>query len=373
MKQSKSKSDYYSLDRILKTESEYNVIIGSRSNGKTTSVLLYMLERYCNHGEEFAVIRRWADDFKQQRGNTLFNAIERMGLIQKYTNNEWTNIVFQSMRFYFGRYQNGKLVLSEKPIGYCYAVSQVEHDKGSSVNVINILFDEFMTRSEYGYLTNEFVLFQNTISTLIRERGDRDKIKIFMCGNTVTFFCPYFHEMGLTNIKKMKPGDIDVYTYGDSGLRVAVEYAEPFKGKSNSNKYFAFNNPRLKMITGADGGSWEIDIYPHLLEKYKPNQIMFTYFIIFDGMTLQCEVIKYKSGVITYIHRKTTDIRYPDKDIVFSIEPNNRRNWNTNILKIHNPSLKQAFSRIFDTSKFFYQDNEVGEYMRNYLIWCKKN
>ena len=367
-------SDYYRLDKILKTESQYNIIIGSRSNGKTYAVLEYLLKRLCQHGEQFAIIRRWADDFKSRRGNSLFSALENNNLIQKYTNNEWSNIVFQSMRFYFGKYNNGKLVLSEEPIGYAFAISQMEHDKSTSYpKVINILFDEFMTRSEYGYLNNEFVMFMNTLSTIIRERGDKDNIKIFLCGNTVTFFCPYFQEYGLSNIKKMKPGDIDIYTYGDSGLRVAVEYAEPFKGKSNSNKYFAFNNPRLKMITGADGGSWEIDVYPHLLEKYRPNQVIFTYFIIFDGLTMQCEVIKYKEGIITYIHRKTTDIRHPDKDIVFSTEPCNRKNWNTNILKIHNPYIREAINKIFDTSKMFYQDNEVGEYMHNYLQWCKKN
>lgn len=367
-------SDYYRLDKILKTESQYNIIIGSRSNGKTYAVLEYLLKRLCQHGEQFAIIRRWADDFKSRRGNSLFSALENNNLVQKYTNNEWSNIVFQSMRFYFGKYNNGKLVLSEEPIGYAFAISQMEHDKSTSYpKVINILFDEFMTRSEYGYLNNEFVMFMNTLSTIIRERGDKDNIKIFLCGNTVTFFCPYFQEYGLSNIKKMKPGDIDIYTYGDSGLRVAVEYAEPFKGKQNSNKYFAFNNPRLKMITGADGGSWEIDVYPHLLEKYRPNQVIFTYFIIFDGLTMQCEVIKYKEGIITYVHRKTTDIRYPDKDIVFSTEPCNRKNWNTNILKIHNPYIRDAINKIFDTSKMFYQDNEVGEYMHNYLQWCKKN
>lgn len=367
-------SDYYRLDKILKTESQYNIIIGSRSNGKTYAVLEYLLKRLCQHGEQFAIIRRWADDFKSRRGNSLFSALENNNLVQKYTNNEWSNIVFQSMRFYFGKYNNGKLVLSEEPIGYAFAISQMEHDKSTSYpKVINILFDEFMTRSEYGYLNNEFVMFMNTLSTIIRERGDKDNIKIFLCGNTVTFFCPYFQEYGLSNIKKMKPGDIDIYTYGDSGLRVAVEYAEPFKGKQNSNKYFAFNNPRLKMITGADGGSWEIDVYPHLLEKYRPNQVIFTYFIIFDGLTMQCEVIKYKEGIITYIHRKTTDIRHPDKDIVFSTEPCNRKNWNTNILKIHNPYIREAINKIFDTSKMFYQDNEVGEYMHNYLQWCKKN
>lgn len=371
----KNENKYYSINRLINSGAQYCMVIGSRSNGKTYSCLEYMLKEYCVHGSEFAIIRRWGDDFKGKRGKALFNALEDNNVIQKLTNNQWSNVVFQSMQFFFGKYDNGKLVLSDKPIGYAFAISQMEHDKSTSYpRVNNILFDEFMTRSEYGYLNNEFVSFMNVLSTIIRERGEKDNIRILLCGNSVNFTCPYFQELGLTNIKKMKPGDIDIYTYGDSGLKVAVEFAEPFKGKTSSNKYFAFNNPRLKMITGSDGeATWEIDMYPHLPYKYRPNQVILTYFIIFDGCTMQCEVIKGEGGIFTFIHRKTTEIRDPEHDLVFTPEPDPRLNWNTNILKIHQPKIRNIMSKVFDTTKFFYQDNELGEYMRNYLIWCRRN
>ena len=369
-----NKNKYYRLDRILQTGADYYMIIGSRSNGKTYACLEYLLKEYFENGSEFAIIRRWGDDFKQQRGKVLFSALENNDVIQKLSNGQWTNIVFQSMQFFLGKYYEGKLVLSDKPIGYAFSISQMEHDKSTAYpNVNNILFDEFMTRSDYGYLNNEFVLFMNVLSTIMRERGESSRIKIFLCGNTVNFSCIYFSEMGLTNIKKMNPGDIDVYTYGDSGLEVAVEYSEAFKGKQNSNKFFAFNNPRLKMITGSDSGSWEIDMYPHLPYKYKPDQVILTYFIIFDGCTMQCEVIENEGNVITFIHRKTTEVKHPDRDLVFTPDVSSKINWNTNILKIHNPKIKQVMSKVFDPTKFFYQDNELGEYMRNYLIWCRRN
>ena len=70
---------------------------------------------------------------------------------------------------------------------------------------------------------------------------------------------------------------IDLYTYGESNLRVAVEYSQGIKKESKkSNKYFAFDNPKLQMITN---GKWEIDIYPHLPHKYKPKDIKFIYYI----------------------------------------------------------------------------------------------
>lgn len=98
----------------------------------------------------------------------------------------------------------------------------MEHDKSTNYDgIINAVLDEFLTRSYY--LPNEFVLFMNVLSTIIR---DRDNVKIFMMGNTVNQYCPYFAEMGLTHIKEMKKGDIDVYEYGESGLTVAVEYTD---------------------------------------------------------------------------------------------------------------------------------------------------
>src|SRR5699024_9979680 len=129
--------------------------------------------------------------------------------------------------------------------------------------VKTILFDEFISRT--GYLTDEFVLFTNVISTIKRLRND---VKIFMLGNTISKFCPYFQEMGLVHILQQPVGTIELYEYGDSGLKAAVEYVAPnlHKGKKESDVYFAFNNPKLKMITE---GAWEMEIYPHLPLKYK--------------------------------------------------------------------------------------------------------
>ena len=73
-----------------------------------------------------------------------------------------------------------------------------------------------------------------------------------------------FAEMGLTHIDKMKQGTIDVYTYGTSELTVAVEYCESMKGSKENNYYFAFNNPKLNMITS---GAWELNLYPTFTSK----------------------------------------------------------------------------------------------------------
>ena len=123
----------------------------------------------------------------------------------------------------------------------------MEHDKSTSYPDITIIvYDEAISRD--GYITDEFVLFCNVLSTIIRQRDD---VVIYMLGNTVNKYCPYFVEMGLTDVKNMKEGDLQVYSYGDSRLKVAVQFTDSIskKGKA-SDVYFAFNNPKLQMITG---------------------------------------------------------------------------------------------------------------------------
>ena len=238
----------------------------------------------------------------------------------------------------------------------------MEHDKSTSYpDITTICFDEFLTRTTY--LQDEFVLFMNVISTIIRHRTN---VKIFMLGNTVNRYCPYFREMGLKHIKEMKPGDIDLYRYGDSDLTVAVEYTLPNKNGKESDLYFAFDNPKLSMITG---GAWEIDIYPHCPVKFKPSDILFIYFIEFSGDLLQCEIVQHEDLCFTFIHRKTTEIKDPEHDLIFSPDFSPRANCKRKITK-PTSKIEKKISEHFIKDKVFYSDNEVGEIVRNYLLWC---
>ena len=163
----------------------------------------------------------------------------------------------------------------------------------------------------------------------------------------------------------MKQGDIDVYKYGESGLTVAVEYADsPNVGKA-SDVYFAFDNPKLQMITG---GAWELDIYPHLQTKYKDSEVQFRYFVIFKEHILQCNIVARDNEMFTFIHKKTTELKDQDKDIIFTTEADQRNNYMGRLTKPTN-KLGKKLLWFFVVNKVFYASNEVGEIMNNYLNW----
>lgn len=346
-------------------DAHYYMAIGERSNGKTYSTLDYALERYFKYGEQFAYIRRYGEDIRPKQLSNLFSGHEENNRITKLSNGEYVGITYRSNRFkLYSTTEEGEILVTEEPIGFAFDLNSMEHTKSISFpKVTTIIFDEFLSRQSY--LPNEFLLFTNTLSTIIRLR---DNVKIFMLGNTVNKYCPYFGEMGLTHIKEQKQGTVDVYKYGDSALEVVVEYcnSSSSRGGKKSDVYFAFDNPQLQMITT---GSWEIAVYPHLPVKYKPKDIVAEFFIDFDRELLHGNIIFTGEGApFVFFHYKSTPIK-EDDDIVYGQEPsylpNRRVGFNG-----YRDKITQFVLRCIRENRVFYSTNEVGEIFRNYLIWC---
>ena len=381
------KKKFYNLGRILSYKADYNVIFGKRSNGKTFSVKEVILfgyhdkklgidiNGYFDDESTGAIIRRMEEDFRKGRGASMWKDIinnEVHGnMIEKASNGKWNNIKFYNFQWFLCRVEDGKEVECDyKPFCYAFALSSAEHYKSNSYpDITKTLLDEFI--ATIGYLVNEFTLYTSILSTIIRNRTN---VINFLCGNSINKVNPYFTEMGLKNAKNMKKDSVDIYSYGESDLKVAVEYTgdttETSKSKGTSNKYFAFDNPKLKMITSGD---WELDIYPHLPYKYKPKDIIYTYYIKYEDEIYQCEIIDIDTQMkpFTYIHRKTTDIKDDGYSIIYSsdysIEPNHKRKI---IYALSNIEKKIVW--FFKNDRVFYQDNEVGNMIDNYIHWCEQ-
>ena len=356
---------WYSLKNILAKKAVYNMIIGKRSNGKTFAVQEKIIEDYVNFGHQGAIIRRWEEDYRGRRGQATFQALVDKGIVTKLTKGEWTGITYRSAKWYFSKYDSDldKIIISEVPFCYAFALTMAEHDKSTSYpNVKNILFDEFITR--YSYLPEEFMLFTNVLSTIIRERDD---VVIFMLGNTINKYCPYFAEMNI-DVSKQEQGTIEVYKYvGHEDLTVAVEYCGEGKSKTNrlgSDKYFGFDNPKLQMVTK---GLWEIANYPHIPIKYTKDNIIYQYIIKFQNEVLMCNIIAISENIFTFIHKWTSGI--PNNMIVYSTEYSSNPFYHRRITKPMS-KIERFIAKFFVNEKIFYSTNEVGEIVRNYLQWC---
>ena len=365
MSKKKKKHSYYNLNRIKKKNAVYNVIIGERSNGKTYAVLKEGLEKYLDTGGQMGIVRRWKEDITGKRASGIWNAINENGEVERLTDGEFEGIHYYNGKFYLCNWNDNKVIYHEKDIiGYVFALSDNEHNKSISYpRITTILFDEFLTK--HMYLQDEFVLFMNTVSTIVRQRTD---VSIYMLGNTVNKFSPYFQEMGLNHVLKMEQGTIDIYRYGNSKLTVAVEYCSSMESKKENNFYFAFDNPKLEMITS---GAWELDIYPHVPMKFKPKDIKLIYFILFNDNIYQCEIVMVDDITFTYIHIKTTELQDTDNDLIYTLDYNPKINYNRNIFKPIN-KIQEKIVWYFKTDRVYYQNNEVGDSISNYLKICKR-
>lgn len=392
-KEKKKLPEFYDIGDMLQKapNAKYYMSYGKKSNGKTFAVLNIILFGYHDKKRKIdingylddnksqgAIIRRYAEDFKG--GNALrywdgFVSNPYFGnILEKKTKGKWNSIKYFNRFFYLQYIDSENEKNNRTDINpFCCALSLSEQQRlngNQFPNVRTIFFDEFIS-NDY-YLFDEFDKFQKTISNIVRKEA---KAKIYMAGNTISRFCPYFEDMGLYKVKTQVKGTIDIYQYerkNDEPLEVAVQYCDSPRIKEDSSIYFAFNNPKLKMITEGD---WEINLYPHLPTDYLKSDILYQYFIDFMGEKLHCEIIYVnrkgeKPVMFTYVHKKTTDIK--DEDRTTMIYSKEYSPLNNHARKINQPSndLQSKIWSFFCNEKVFYQDNTIGETMRAYLNWC---
>ena len=358
-------SDYYDYTAIMGVDAIYRVIIGQRSNGKTFGWARQCIDHYLRDGLPSAYIRRMDEMIKPKNIQALFDP--HLEYIKEATKGEYNGIEYRTNGWYLTRMERNaagaweRVAKDMQPFCRSYAISTIETTKGADNGAVwSICFDEFMTRQFY--LANEFVLFTQLLSSIIR---DRDGVQIFMLANTVTKSCPYFKEMGLFRVLKQEQGTIDVYQLGQDGDKIAVEYCAAVDTiKKKVSKYYAFDNPQLEMITQ---GSWEMALYRHAPLNLSQYRVICTFFVEHDGLTIQGDVHLYQGYPIIFWHFKTTEIKDPEHTIIYSQDVVDGN-------PLHQRDVKTVFCRaqnmIFDmirTQKTFYADNETGEAVAAYL------
>lgn len=359
-------SIYYDGTAIMEIEATYRMIIGQRANGKTYFWCDKALDHYFEDGKPSAYVRRLDEQLKPKLLQTLFDPhIEK---IKELSGGDYNAVTYRGNAFYLiRREQTAKgnwaiVARDQKPFCYTFAVNTWENAKGADRGEMwSICFDEFMTRSFY--LANEFVMWSQLVSSITRNRPG---VQIFMIANTVSKSCPYFAEMGLYRISKQKQGTIDVYTLGVTCTKFAVEYCAASESIAKTvSHYFCFENPALDMITT---GGWEMALYRHApIDLAKIGRIMLSFYVQYDDLILQGDIYNYKKYPLIFWHFKTTEIKNPEKAIIYSstvIDGN----------PLHQISMRSGYCRaqeiiysLIVNQKTFYANNETGEAVANYL------
>lgn len=363
-KADKADSGFYSYADIDKLDAVYNLVIGQRSNGKTYGMLKKILDGYIDDKIPSAYVRREKEEIVKGNVGFIFDVLS--GYISERTKDKYNGITYISHAWYLCKFatdQSGeekKIAQDRTPFCRAYAISTADKTKGADPGAVKyIVFDEFITRRYY--LTNEFILFQNLLSSIIR---NRDGVKIYMLGNTVNKYCPYFADMGLHDIADMDAGTIDLYVVGRSKTKIAVEYCATAKSTKKVSKYFAFDNPQLTMITT---GAWEIALYRHPPDGVGDCEIVRSFFVVFSGKTVQGDIYIYQDYPIIVFHPKTTPLKHPEKDIIYYPDSYDGNPLHQVALSGGVTRAQRLIEQLIKTQKTFYSDNTTGEFVNNWL------
>lgn len=371
-KKKKKSNPHYSSERIRSLGAVFNLVIGKRSNGKTFDWKTDLLDGYSKDRKYRGVyIRRKDTEVLPKNIAPLFelpefDAItnEPVKQISDYFDGEFNSYEYKNRAFtlVFRDEETGEVIKRDtQPFCFTCALATWENRKGVDVGEVrSICFDEFMTREPY--LRDEFVKFMNVLSSFIR---DRDTATIWMLANTVNQYCPYFEEMGLKQVSEMEPGTIQLYRMGEHGqTTIAVEMCEGTEGSQKVEKYFAFDNPQLEMITS---GAWEIALYPHCPCEMTKEDIALRFYILFNNKVIAGDIMQDDDHLFILYHAHNPEREFTKDDIMYLPTNDGYLNHCKHISDTPTEAHK-LIHHLISTEREFYATNEIGEIVRNWKM-----
>ena len=349
-----TRKKYYDITNMLKTEAQYMLLLGQRSNGKSYQAKTTVLENAYKTGRKFVYLRRWKEDIKAKSVNAYFGDID----IYKLTNKTWSGIKAWNGDIYFYKMDSDTEVKSESIGRYCALNESERYKSWTFVKYDYIIYEEFIT--DKVYLVDEPRQLQQFVSTVARN----DKVTVLLIGNTLSRVCPYFNEWCLDGVLKQKQGTIEIYHHHvkDSIIDIAVEYCA---NSNNDNKMF-FGQSAKQIVTG----EWDTIDVPKLPRKQYEYEKVYEFLLQYQKFSFVVELLlePVNGGKILHVYPYTGN-RKINRIITneFSDLPNV-----TSKLDI-SKRVEQYIIDCFRLDKICYSDNMTGSDFRNVLnvfkIW----
>lgn len=275
--------EYYSLDRILATKNTYNILIGQRSNGKSFQVKMECVKEAFLGLGDLIYLRRYDLELKQDDVTDYFRDCP----VSDITGGEFNFIDVFRKRIYLSVVDEDGNVERGRCIGRCASLSSSEHLKSviQRGQYKNIIYEEMCTTE--GFLKNEPNKLMQFVATVF---GAQHTGRVWLIGNTISRYNPYFYTWQLRGIQKMQPGDLDLYEFTDneSGgkIKLAVEFCSSIKV---SNKMY-FGDAAAQITTGV----WETESQPQIPDDFKPFKVIYKIFLQQENFYFVLKVLKNK-------------------------------------------------------------------------------
>lgn len=299
-----SKPKYYSSKKLRKVDCDYYIIIGKRSNGKSFDIKSLCLKEAYEGLGSFVYLRRWSHERTAAKTEQYF---KDSALFEKSGIENYSEVQCYTDKIFLGNINEKGQKTKELLVGYSLALSNDTHYKSLAFpNIKNIIFEEFITDS--GYLGREEpTIFSSVLSTVARDK----KVTVYMIGNTINRFCPYFSEWGI-NINDIKQGDIVYYDFNNEGnnIKVGIEYCN-----DNINTGKMILGKSAKMI---DGGEWQTSKVPLARRDTRADKLLFKFYVKKENSLYKCLVLNGDGEPYIFVYPFYNEDRIKDDDRFFT-------------------------------------------------------
>ena len=341
---------HYNIDNLVNQNADINICWGERSNGKSYQAKHKRgVIKYLETGKRFILMRRFREEITNEKIEKYFEDVD----IEKLTKGKYNCITTYRKQIFLSNFDSEKFKITRgEKIGYAVALSTEQNYAGGSfLDVEDIIFEEFMTRSRY--LSNEPTKLMNFYATVDRKRGTT---KLWLIGNTISRVCPYLYEWGLSNIiAKQKQGTIEtkeIEAGDDDIVKLAIEYCE---STGTSSHTIGWNKDMM------NDGSWQSSPQPHLPKSKKEYNIMYRIGFMYQSFKFIGEFLQDKETKdvcwFIYPHEKDLD----EKLVKFTdvIKPSIYYQRNIYDITIKNDNLQKLLNT-FREDKIFYSTDLCG-------------
>lgn len=346
----KKEIKHYNIDKLASINADINILFGERSSGKSWQLKHKMaIIHFLETGNRFVLMRRFREEITTANIEQYFHDVDVEGL----TKGKYNCIQAYRKHIYLAKFDSEtfKITRGEK-IGYAVALSTEQNYAGGSfLDVDNIIFEEFMTRSRY--LTNEPTKLMNFYATVDRKRGTT---KLWLVGNSISRVCPYLYEWGLSEIiSRQKQGTIvekEIPATDDDIVKLAIEYCE---STGTSSHTIGWNKDMM------NDGSWQSSPQPKLPKSKKCYNVCYRIAFMYQSFKFLGEFLQDKEtkDICWFIYPYPFDLK--DKILVFSDIISTSPYYQRDIynITIKNDNLKRLLDT-FRESKIFYASDLVG-------------
>lgn len=346
------KTGYVDYNAIFEPGVKIYMLLGQRSDGKTYGAVQDSIQTYAKTGVPSAYIRRFAESTTR----ALLQDLTRphCANIKKSTGGKYNASEYHSKRFYFTTLGD-EPTRDTNPFLSVFALNTWENAKGAdSGNFHNVIFDEYVSNNKY--LPNEYSIFENVLSSILRTRAES---RLIMLGNPINQICPYFDEFNIEP-HKLKPGDI-VYRKSSNGAILKFVYIPPMSEKHTTlHSIFDFNKSG-----SISTGYWEYGDFPHIpAGMIKQSDFIYAFAFMFRNQFAVCEFYQKNDIVYCFWRPGNPDKILNDRDIVLYSD-----------MHLFQPNVFTAFTRnqitdLYDkcrtSNRQYFADNKTGNLVKNW-------